>query len=200
MKKIIYLLMIIPIIFVSCEVEKMDDSYGLENTDGKGKISKEKSEEESYSEDGKCETAFGRYCPCASLNTCFIDMDYGFNRWGWSVELDNKGETITERKTITERFGLYAGVGQCDMTKGTAVGHVYVTFKSDGSVAHDEPVMNPGFTLKEFHFYAGDTEVPIGKNGKSTVAPGQYYNEGDYDDDGVVYVILHAVICGDFEE
>ena len=38
MKKIIYLLMIIPIVFASCEVEKMDDSYGLESTDGKGKI------------------------------------------------------------------------------------------------------------------------------------------------------------------
>ena len=38
MKKIIYLLMIIPIVFASCEVEKMDDSYSLESTDGKGKI------------------------------------------------------------------------------------------------------------------------------------------------------------------
>ena len=38
MKKIIYLLMIIPIAFASCEVEKLDDSYGLESTDGKAKI------------------------------------------------------------------------------------------------------------------------------------------------------------------
>ena len=38
MKKIIYLLMIVPIIFASCEVEKLDDSYGLESTDGKAKI------------------------------------------------------------------------------------------------------------------------------------------------------------------
>ena len=38
MKKIIYLLMIIPIVFASCEVEKMDDSYSLESIDGKGKI------------------------------------------------------------------------------------------------------------------------------------------------------------------
>ena len=38
MKKIICLLMIIPMVFASCEVEKMDDSYGLEGTDGKAKI------------------------------------------------------------------------------------------------------------------------------------------------------------------
>lgn len=38
MKKIIHLLMIIPIIFASCEVEKIDDSYSIEGTDGKGKI------------------------------------------------------------------------------------------------------------------------------------------------------------------
>ena len=180
--------MIIPIVFASCEVEKMDDSYGLESTDGKAKISKEKSEAESYSEDGKCETAFGRFCDCANLNKCF--SDFGFNRWGWSVELDGYGDY---------NFGFYAGAGQCDLSKGTPVGGVKVIFNDDG-VSVDNFHMKDGFVLKEFHFYAGDTEVPIGKNGKSTVAPGQYYNEGDYDNDGKVYVILHSVVCGDFEE
>ena len=191
MKKLILPLLILGFVFASCEKENLSSQIEMDAIAAKAKISNEKSEEESCSEDGKCETAFGKYCLCEIPNTCFIDMEYGFNRWGWSVKLVEEGN---------KRFGLYAGVGQCDMTKGTEVGHVYVTINSDGSVAHDEPVMNSGFTLKEFHFYAGETMVPTGKNGKPTVAPGQYYNEGDLYKDGHVYVILHAVICGDFED
>lgn len=191
MKKLLLPLLILGLVFSSCEQEDLSSATELEGVAGKAKINQQKSEDESCSEDGKCETAFGRYCPCADLNICFIDMDYGINRWGWSVKL-------TSRQP--QRFGLYAGVGQCDMTKGTEVGYVYVTFNANGSVTHDEPVMYSGFTLKEFHFYAGDTPVPIGKNGKHTVAPGQFYNTGDVDENDEVYVILHAVVCGDFED
>jgi hypothetical protein len=191
MKKIILPLLILGFLFTSCEGEDLNSQIEMDAIAAKTKISKEKSETESNSEDGNCETAFGRYCSCASLNTCFIDMDYGFNRWGWSVRLD---------KHRTERFGLYAGVGQCDMSKGTPVGGIDVTFNKDGTVTLGDFEPKSGYSLKEFHFYAGDTEVPIGKNGRTTVAPGQYYNEGDYNNDGVVYVIIHAVICGDFEE
>jgi len=187
MKKLVLPLLILGFIFASCQKEEVSSLTELDGVASKVKIEQEKSEDESCSEDGKCETAFGRYCDCASLNKCF--SDFGFNRWGWSVELDKPGEYD---------FGFYAGAGQCDLSKGTPVGGVKVIFKDDGTVSVDDFYMKDGFVLKEFHFYAGDTEVPIGKNGKFTVAPGQYYNEGDTDGDGKVYVILHSVVCGDY--
>ena len=188
MKKLILPLLILGFFFASCEKENLSSQNEMDAIAAKAKINKEKSEEEACSEDGKCETAFGRFCDCANLNKCF--SDFGYNRWGWSVELDGYGDY---------NFGFYAGAGQCDLSKGTPVGGVKVKFNADG-VSVDNFHMNDGFVLKEFHFYAGDTEVPIGKNGKATVAPGQYYNEGDSDNNGKVYVILHSVVCGDFEE
>ena len=176
--------MILGISLSSCETEDLNTMTALDEVAGKAKITSD----DSRSADENCETAFGRFCPCANLNTCFIDMDYGINRWGWSVHLVNE-----TNEPMTERFGLYAGVGQCDMSKGTPVGHVYVTYHTDGTVTYEDPVIKSGYQLKEFHFYAGDTEVPMvrrGKELKATVADGR---------DGV-YVILHAVVCGDFED
>ena len=93
----------------------------------------------------------------------------GVTRWGWSVELNSYR---------TYRFNLFAGAGQCELDKGEYAGYVNVTFHSDGTVTLGSFVMESGFNLIESHFYAGDTNVPM-KNGNMTVAPGQYYNEGD---------------------
>ena len=148
-----------------------------------------------------CETAFGRICLCDELNSCF--SEFGFNRWGWSVKFERP-----DGEDKTETFGLYAEAGQCDLDKGTEVGSVKVTFYADGTVDYHDFDMLDGFDVKEFHFYAGDTPTPVNKNnGRPTVAPGQYYNDGDLgpevgsgDPDGIVYVILHAVVCGDYED
>ena len=189
MKKLILPLLVLGFVFTSCQKEDLSSQIEMDAIAAKAKISQEKAEEESCSDDGNCETAFGRKCLCPIENECFLNL--GFNRWGWSVELN---------RPDTYQFNFYAGAGQCDYDgKGTPVGSADVIFE-DGVVSVENLTINAGFELKEFHFYAGDTEIPVGKNGKSTVAPGQYYNEGDKNIDGTVYVILHSVICGDFED
>lgn len=186
MKKSILAILVAGLFLTSCA--KDDLNSALELNDVAAKTKKLDANHDDSMDEGTCETAFGRYCDCANLNTCF--SEFGISRWGWSVELDGVYGTKT--------YGLYAGAGQCDLEKGTEVGNVKVTFNHDGSVYYDQVNINSGYELQEFHFYAGDTPTPIHKNGRPTVAPGQFYNQGDYNDDGKVYVILHAVVCGDY--
>ena len=186
MKKSILSILVAGLLLTSCAKDDLNTGTEINEIAGKSKIKNEMNHDDSLS-DENCETAFGRYCDCANLNTCF--SDFGINRWGWSVELDGNYGTRT--------YGLYAGAGQCDLDKGKDVGNVKVTFSQDGSVTYDQVTIKSGYQLKEFHFYAGDTPNQIHKNGRPTVAPGQYYNQGDYNEDGKVYVILHAVVCGD---
>ena len=213
MKKLILLLLITGFALTSCQKDDLSTVTETESAEGRGKIENGKAKEsetehEEYSEhcgceeSEGCETAFGRICVCDELNSCF--SEFGFNRWGWSVKLERP-----EGGDRTETFGLYAGAGQCDLDKGTEVGSVKVTFYANGTVDYHDFDMSDGFDVKEFHFYAGDTPTPINKNnGKPTVAPGQYYNDGDLDNsegtlgepDGIVYVIVHAVVCGDYED
>lgn len=185
MKKLILGIASFAFLFASCETEPLAQE-NLRGIEGKGSI-KQKSEatESSSNEDG-CETAFGRYCECASQNTCF--SDYGISRWGWSVEL---------KAYDSYKFNLFAGAGQCVLDKGEYVGWVNVTFHSDGTVTTGPVTMEDGFSMTEFHFYSGDTKMPLGNNGSMTAAPGQYTNTGDLDDDKKVYVIVHAVVCPD---
>ena len=213
MKRLIFFLLLGGFALTSCQKDDIGSVLDVEAVEGRGK-NKEASVDESSSENHQhtehcgcdqseeCETAFGRWCDCASSNTCFMELGLNSNRWGWSVML---------KDYRTYDFGLFAGAGQCSLDKGTYVGNVQVTFNSDGSVSYDENsiTIEDGFDLKDLHFYAGDTPTPINKNnGEPTVAPGQYYNEGDLDNsegdlgepDGVVYVIFHAEICGDYED
>lgn len=184
MNKIVSILLLSGLVLTSCQQEEVG-SY-VDSTEFKAKIKLNETESDSNSDSDGCETAFGRYCECASQNTCFSDFD-GISRWGWSVNLSSYR---------TYRFNLFAGAGQCELDKGEYAGYVYVTFNSDGTVTFGNIVMESGFNLIESHFYAGDTEVPM-KNGKMTVAPGQYYNEGDKDGDGTAYVIVHTSVCKD---
>jgi len=117
--------------------------------------------------------------------TCFMDL--GFSNWGWSIKLQTEG---------TYTFPVYAGAGQCDPEKGTLVGSVTANY-SGGTVQFTYNFLS-GFSTNETHFYAGYDSVPKDKKGKSTVAPGQYTIGTGLS--GPIYIIAHAVVCGDYSE
>ncbi|WP_169744660.1 T9SS type A sorting domain-containing protein [Siansivirga zeaxanthinifaciens] len=137
-----------------------------------------------------CETAFARDTETSS---CFIP---DFKRWGW---------TNAYEEGAYAELPLYAGAAQCDYeNKGALVGSVTVDY-SNGSVTVTYNI-NEGYSMSEAHVYVGCDEYPS-KNGKPTVAPGQYTfnaNGLDYSKgisvtftnvSGPIYVIAHAVTC-----
>ena len=129
-----------------------------------------------------CETAFAY----DASGDCFIEYD--FSRWGWTIPI-SEGNYV---------FDVYAGAGQCDLSKGTKVGTVSVSY-SGNDVDVDYDIM-PGYNLDEEHTYAGLDPIPSNpKNGKLTLAPGQYRIADDLNGEDI-YVILHTVICGDYED
>lgn len=125
-----------------------------------------------------CETAFA----LGDDATCFTEL--GFGNWGWSNVVSD-GESLT--------WPLWAAAGQCDTGKGTLVGTVTVSYNDATDTVSVDIDLDEGYTLYESHVYAGDAQVPVDKNGKPTVAPGQYYIEDDLEGD--IYVIVHAVVC-----
>jgi hypothetical protein len=131
----------------------------------------------------ECETAFAYDGDNLSttIGTCF--SQYGFDRWGWSIYLPGTG---------TYTFPVYAGAGQCDITKGTYVGDVTVVYASNGTVTFTYD-FEQGFSASETHFYAGKTTVARDNKGKPTVAPGQYKVTPNLT--GGIYIIAHAVVC-----
>ena len=149
---------------------------------------------------GTCETAFA-FDPNGA---CFLDIDEDgdgngdFNRWGWSIGALGEG---------SYSYTLYAGAGQCDLSKGTAVGTVGITY-SGGDVIVTYSA-DSGFGIEETHVYVGGEILPRNNQGEFTVAPGRY---GNIHDDlnrtssdtyvltasGNIYVVAHAVVCGDF--
>jgi hypothetical protein len=143
----------------------------------------------------KCETAFAYG---ANSATCFTDLtELTANRWGWT-----NGPLSASTDTYT--FDIYAGAGQCDVTKGAKVGTLSVVYL--GGTANVTYQMFSGYTMDEIHLYAGNERLPK-KDGDYTVAPGQY----PIVDDGLggistktyaienlvgdVYVVAHAVVC-----
>ena len=129
-----------------------------------------------------CETAFARG---NDGNICFIDEGFSKKRWGWRIVLPEPGEYT---------FDVYAGAGQCDISKGVKAGTVDVTY-ANGTV---DVVYNidEGFELRETHVYAGDADdapYPTTKKGKKTVAPGQYTIGTGLE--GEVSLIVHMVVC-----
>ena len=155
-----------------------------------------------------CETAFayrGNDATAWSDATCFLDIDEDgdsigdFNRWGWSNGPLGAG---------SYELDIYAGAGQCDTSKGTKVGTLFVNY--DGSSAEITYIMEEGFTMEETHLYVGNEILPRNVLGEFTVAPGQYPNIRDglsqissdtYRVDGLsgeIFVVAHAVVCGDY--
>ena len=107
-----------------------------------------------------------------------------FSNWGWTNKIGPG----------TYNWDLWAGAAQCDTSKGTLVGWVTVDYGVDG--LHVYFHVYPEYDLKETHVYAGTTMFPQMQQGRwglvDTVAPGQYYIEGDLS--GEIYVIAHAVV------
>lgn len=147
-----------------------------------------------------CETAFARKT-YVNHAYCFTELDMDsdgtpdFNRWGWS------NGPLTEGTSTW--YNLYASAGQCDPAKGVLVGRMDVHYYA-GTVRIVMSVIN-GYTLDETHLYVGNTILPV-KNGKYTVAPGQYPYSHDLTNaradyytinnvSGTIYVIMHAVVC-----
>lgn len=135
-----------------------------------------------YIPEVECETAFAYDGDnlTSTVGTCF--SQYGFDRWGWSIYLPEPGSYT---------FPVYAGAGQCDITKGTYVGDVTAVY-SGGTVSFTYD-FEPGFSTSETHFYAGKTTVARDNKGKPTVAPGQYKIGTGLT--GGIYIIAHAVVC-----
>ena len=105
--------------------------------------------------------------------------DNGFNNWGWSNFMD----------TGSYKLDLYAGAGQCDISKGEHVGYVEINYNGGFNYEYD---IKPGFSLKEYHIYAGSNMFPKLRNGRNTVAPGQYSILSPLSDN--IYVIAHGVV------
>lgn len=127
-----------------------------------------------------CETAFARD---VDGNNCFIDN--GFSRWGWAIGPLAEGTVAS--------YDFYAGAGQCDISKGELVGTVDVSYV-DGNVTVTYNIAD-GYVASETHTYAGNAMFPTMKNGKETVAPGQYEIQENLSGD--IYVIAHAEVCTD---
>jgi hypothetical protein len=113
--------------------------------------------------------------------------DNGFSNWGWTNPV-KKGNSYI--------FDLWAGAGQCDTSKGTLVGTVSVTFTdADKGVVIVTYNVGAAFELVETHVYAGVDMFPKMRNGRFTVAPGQYTNNSPFKSNiKDVYVIAHAVV------
>ena len=134
---------------------------------------------------------------------CFLD--FGFSRWGWTIG------PLSADSSATHIYDIYAGAGQCDISKGTKVGTLEVTFDgSQAQVTYNADGVN-GFGFDQTHTYVGCNKFPTDENGVETVAPGQYTVVNDsplsnaYKDfvaiditEGCdVYVMAHAVACAD---
>jgi hypothetical protein len=110
---------------------------------------------------------------------CFIPA---FSNWGWT-------NPITPG---TYEMELWAAAGQCNTDKGVLVGTVTVVYDDDGNVTVTYNVVSP-YTLEETHVYAGYDMFPTNRQGRETVAPGQYTNNSPFDG-SQIYVIAHAVV------
>jgi hypothetical protein len=139
----------------------------------------------------ECETAYGRL---DGANTCFIQD--GFGNWGWTNLIEEEGEYSMD---------LFAAAGQCDTSKGMLVGSVEVVY-ANGELSVTYLITEPGISMSEIHTYVGCGKYPKLRNGRETIAPGQYtHNAGlnkavEYtvtftNVSGPVYVIAHAVVC-----
>ena len=137
---------------------------------------------------GSCETAF-------AFGDMELDDFLDTARWGWQITV-NQGDSFSTP--------VYAGAGQNDISKGTHVGELDVSY--EGNIVSVSFNMLAGFAMDETHVYVGDEYV-------STAAPGLYGNlhdlTGAFSDDYTLiidgsapytlYIVAHAVVCGEFE-
>jgi hypothetical protein len=143
--------------------------------------------------------------------TCFIGADFdgvdgddGFNRWGWS------NGPLTEG---AYSFEIYAGAGQCDLTKGTFVGWLDIVYENGTAtvtftMTETDSETGEDYNLVETHLHVGNEPLARDVNGEYTVAPGQYSNihgelmnvlTDEYTVTGLedeIYVTAHATVAG----
>ena len=128
---------------------------------------------------GGCETAFAKG-NTEDDHACFSEG--GFSRWGWNIGPLSEG---------TYTYDVYAAAGQCNINNGALVGTVTIEY-TNGFVGATYDLLD-GYVIQEEHLYVGSTPYPVKRNGRYTVAPGQYYVEQPLSGD--VYVIAHSVVC-----
>ncbi|WP_428261347.1 hypothetical protein [Haliangium sp.] len=147
-----------------------------------------------------CETAFAFGGDDA---TCFLGIDDDgdgkgdFRRWGWTNGPLGSGTFV---------WDVYAGAGQCDLSKGTVVGALVVV--SDGDLMTVSLELDAPYTMEDAQLYVGNELLPRDCRGDFTVAPGQYPQVVEFDGDstnytfapvpvsGQVHVVAHATVCG----
>ena len=134
-----------------------------------------------------CETAY------AFGDTPFCGLP-GIGNWGWT-ELINGNYTNTN-------IPIYAGAGQCDVTKGTQVGTLSITYV--GTSLTVNYTMNSGVVVNNVHMWIGSTPLPLKKNGTLTSAPGQFnYNNATFPFNltktNPFYIAVHFDVCWEVE-
>ncbi len=149
----------------------------------------------------KCETAFA-YLPGNS--TCFLDLGDVFvtERWGWT-----NGPLAPGSYTMQ----LWAGAAQCDTSKGTLVGTLFLAY--DGATAKVTfDTSSTDWFMKQSQLYVGSDILPTYTPGKPgslpeyTVAPGQFPYQQTLADattssytipglSGNVYLVGHGDVC-----
>lgn len=117
-----------------------------------------------YGDEINNETAYAK----ADNGECFLE--HGFSRWGWTNPIVNESGAHYE-------LPIYAGAGQCDITKGWHVGTLIIDITSNDEAVIEYTVFE-GFQLDEAQLYVGLDEFPQ-KNGNNTVASGQFPYKDD---------------------
>lgn len=156
----------------------------------------------------------------ASIETAFaFDEDQSGCFQNYSIFLDNPkrwGWTNGPYAPGTYIFKIYAGAGQCDLSKGIYVGDLTVVYSgTSANVSYNligtNPSTNLPYTLRDVHLYVGNEEFPKIANGAQageyTIAPGKFpykssgltgssYSFTVNNLSGSVYIIAHAVVHG----
>lgn len=148
-------------------------------------------------EQGDKETAFafggGTNAADGDDTTCFLNVPapgFGASRWGWTMG------PLSEDYAGT--WNVYAGAGQCNVSKGALVGELAVTYEGGYVTLQFTP--GSSVTVHEDHVWVGHTPGPEKCNPKGCSydpAPGGYgssLTDSPIAAEGDIYVIFHAVV------
>jgi len=81
--------------------------------------------------------------------------------------------TITMTDGLVRNFTVYAGAGQCDITKGTMVGTGSIKFYP--SQGYCTIALNvPDNYVSQIHAFIGTTKLPMDKSGGYITSPGRF--------------------------
>ena len=111
------------------------------------------------------ETAFAYGDTYAECFSELQDLVPNPNRWGWTNGTLSDG---------TYTFDIWAGAGQCDLTKGTLVGSLTIDYDAANDLVDVSYDLTGDFKLKEVHLYVGEDKLALNNQGLYTLAPGQY--------------------------